>query len=313
MGSTVLIIPKHVNAGGLVPFLDLLAGHAADPDLEIDFSELQRVSPAGLAALAAFVSRRTREGLLTAATGMEDCSIRDYLSRMNLPRHCGWEENEGFRRHDSVGRFVPLEPITHQVDDLGDRIAECIAPGGEDYEHPNANLYDTAWYLITEMANNVHQHSGGIGFVAAQTTPADGFVRIAIADGGMGIPGSIKKSGLPWAGDLSDEDIIEQAMVARVSSKGQPSNEGVGLTLSSRIVELMGGHMLVTSLGGTVIRSRDAEARKSVFEGGRQFPGTLVAMTFQRSEAGDFADKLQRAKELDIPLRDSPHPATFQP
>lgn len=306
-------IPQYINANGLLPFLDFLASHAADPELEIDFSRLRRVSPAGLAALAAFITRRNREGHRTKVRGLEDCPIHDYLSRMNLLRHCGWEADEGFTRHDPSGRFVPLERISHKVDDLGDQIAECIAPGGDDYEHENADLYDTAWYLITEMANNVHQHSGGSGFVAAQTTPADGFVRIAVADSGMGIPGSLKESGLPWAQDLPDEAIIEQAMVARVSSKGQPSNEGVGLTLSSRIVDLMGGHMLVTSLGGIVVRHHGKKPRKESFGAPVAFPGTLAAMSFKRSEALDFSYKLQKAKELDIPLRTPSNPATFQP
>jgi len=41
-------------------------------------------------------------------------------------------------------------------------------------------MEDPPQYLITEMANNVRQHSRGVGF--------------------------------PWAQDLADEEIIEQAM-----------------------------------------------------------------------------------------------------
>lgn len=309
----MLVVPRYINAHGLPPFLELLALHATTLELEIQFSQLQRVSPSGLAALTAFVNRRSREKLETVARGLDACPVRGYLSRMNLLRHCGWEGKEDFHRHDLTGRFVPLERVTYDVDFLGAQVSACIAPGGEDYGHPNADLYDTAWYLITEMANNVYQHSEGVGFVAAQTTRSDGFVRIAIADCGRGIPGSLKQSGLPWAQDLPDEDIIEQAMIARVSSKGQPTNEGVGLTLSARIVELMGGHMLVASLGGSVIRSHGKSPRKSRFGHDCQFPGTLVAITFQRSGARDYARRLQQAKDLDIPLRRSPHPANFQP
>jgi len=310
----MLIIPKHINAGGLIPFLDLLAVHAENPDLVIDFSQLQRVSPAGLASLAAFAARRERNYLSTKATGFEHCGIRDYLRRMNLLRLCGWEQaEEPFARHDSYGRFVPLEEIPHQVDELGAQVASCIAPGGEEYGHPNAGLYDTAWYLITEMANNVRQHSRGTGFVAAQTTMVDGFVRIAIADGGCGIPASLKDAGLSWTRDLADEDMIEQAMAARVSSKGQPANEGVGLTLSSRIVDLMGGHMLIASGVGTVIRGGGEVLKKDRLESAKRFPGTLIAISFPRSAAVDFDSNLHKAKELEIPLRTFPSSATFKP
>lgn len=227
---------------------------------------------------------------------------------------CGWEhEDESFKRHNAKGSFVPLEAITHRVDDLGDQIAACIAPGGEDYENPNAGLYDAAWYLVTEMANNVQQHSRGIGFVTAQTTPSDGFVRMAIADCGCGIPSSLADAGFQWARDLPDEDIIEQALVARISSKGQPSNEGVGLTLSARIVELMGGDMLIVSGGGRIIRSSNSVLKKGRFPTGFRYPGTLVAISFRRTEAADFNHKLHTAKELEIPLRASQNPVMFQP
>jgi hypothetical protein len=252
--------------------------------------------------------------MATEVVGLEACGIRDYLRRMNLLRLCGWEqEAEAFIRHDPQGRFVPLEEISHRVDDLGAQIASCIAPGGEDYQHPNAGLYDTAWYLITEMANNVSQHSRGAGFVAAQTTLADGFVRIAIGDGGRGIPASLKEAGFPWAQELPDEDIIEQAMVARVSSKGQPANEGVGLTLSSRIVDLMGGHMLIASGTGTLIRGGSTVLNKGHFDTGNRFPGTLIAISFRRSQAADFDSKLHKAKELEFLLRNASSSATFEP
>ena len=309
----MLRVPKYINADGLVPFLEQLAKHARDSELTVDFSGLQRVSPAGLAALTAFMKARANSRLETNVAGLESCVIREYLQRMNLQRLCGMEQEESFARHNPKSRFFPLEEISHKVEALGDEIAACIAPGGEDYENPNAGLYDAAWYLVTEMANNVRQHSGGVGFVAAQATVSDGFVKIAIADCGCGIPTSLKDAGLAWAQTLPDDDIIERALVARVSSKGQPANEGVGLTLSSRIVDLMGGHMLVASGAGTLIRKHNSEPEKARFQNGHQFPGTLIAMTFLRSTASDFDHKLHMAKELEIPLRTSTNTAIFQP
>ena len=45
---------------------------------------------------------------------------------------------------------------------------------------------------------------------------------------------------------------------------------------------------------------------KGCFAEGMRFPGTLVAISFRRSTASDFEFKLHQAKELEIPLRDSP-------
>jgi hypothetical protein len=164
-----------------------------------------------LAALTAVVAYRKRKQLEITVVGLEDCPIAAYLRRMNLLRLCGWEtDGEAFRRHDPAGRFVPLEPITHRVDDLGAQVAACIAPG-------------------------------------------------------------------------------------------------------SRIVDLMGGHILVASGAGTDIRGGGPELRKSPLPGGGRLPGTLVALSFRRSAAADFDAKLHNAKELETLLRDSKNTATFQP
>jgi len=233
---------------------------------------------------------------------------------MNLIRLCDWEqEEEPFNRLDPAGNFLPLRPITHQVEELSNEIASCIAPGGDEFSHPNAGLYDTAFYLISEIANNVRQHSKGQGYVTLQTTKTDGFIRIAIADGGCGIPQSLSDAGLTWTQELSDEDIIEQALVARVTSKGQPANEGVGLTLTSQIVDLMGGHILIASNGGRVMRDYNMQPKKEPFDGGCCFPGTLVAMTFRRNEAEHFDEKLHKAKLLNNLLQSVTNQATFRP
>lgn len=212
---------------------------------------------------------------------------------------------------DPKGRFIPLEEIGYPVDRIGTAFAEIIAPGGEDYEHRNAGLYATAWYLITEMANNVRQHSGGRGFIAAQTTLRDGFIRIAIGDCGRGIPSSLKEAGYSWAQDLPDEDIIAQALVARVSCKGSPTNEGVGLTLSSRLIDAMGGHLLIASASGLHIRLKGQEPKFRPLGGGSRFPGTLITMSFRRSAAADFDQMFNKLKDLEIPLRSSDSQVSF--
>lgn len=310
----MLIIPSHINADALLPFLVQLARHADDETLTLDFKHLQRISPAGLTAITAFLAGRDKRKLETRAIGLDECPIRDYLRRMNLLLLCGWEGGEElFERRDSTGKFVPLEPITHDVENLSNKIAACIAPGGDAFENENSDLYDAAFYLLSELANNAHQHSRGHGFVAAQATKFDGFVKIAIADCGCGIATSLKDAGLSWTEGIPDEDIIEQALVARVTSKGQPANEGVGLTLCTEIIHLMGGDILIMSGAGLVIDQKMRPRVKQPLGGDAQFPGTLVALTFRRSEAANFYQKLQNAKKLHNLLLSSKNAAIFRP
>jgi len=52
-----------------------LAAHSDAAELILDFKGLQRVSPAGLAALTAFMTRRERFHWVTDVVGLENCSI----------------------------------------------------------------------------------------------------------------------------------------------------------------------------------------------------------------------------------------------
>lgn len=312
--STVLVIPKHISADGLVPFLAQLADNAESPSLEVDFANLGKVSPAGLVALTSIVAYRNRKKLATQFTGFEKCGIASYLRRMDLPIQCGipseGAEAVGIAR-DPKGRFIPLEEIDDPVR-IGSAFAEIFAPGGDDYDHPNAGLYDAAYYLITEIANNVRQHSQGRGFIAAQTTQMDGFIRIAIGDCGCGIPGSLKNAGHLWADELSDEEIIARALDARISCKGPPTNEGVGLTFSSRLTDAMGGHLLIASGSGMHIRLKGQEPKRVSLAGDSRFPGTLITMTFRRSAAADFQQIFDNLKNIEFPLRPSTSQVSFE-
>lgn len=306
-------LPQHINADGLIPFLSQLSTLRNEAEIELDFKGLKRVSPAGLAALAAWTRYRQNRGRNTTAVGLQECAIKSYLQRMNLISLCHWDaEPEDFTRKESRKRFIPLEEIPHQVEDLGDRFASCIAPGGEDYEHPLAGLYDATWYLITELANNVRQHSNGNGIVVAQSTQGDGFVRIAIADDGRGIPESLRSSGITAAESLSDTESIYRALEAKVSSKGQPANEGVGLTLSTRVTQLLGGSLLISSQKGLVVCSADGKRIGKSGIDGEGFPGTLITLAIPKANAATFDDKLMQAKDLEGLLRSRGNSANFQ-
>lgn len=306
-------LPQHINAHGLIPFLGQLSTLRNEPEIELNFEGLHRVSPAGLAALTAWSKHRTTKGFQTHASGLERCPIKSYLQRMNLLRLCDWASTcEDFQRRDENNRFIPLEVISHQVEDLGDRFASCIAPGGEDYEHPHAGLYDASWYLITELANNVRQHSLGEGIIVAQTTQKDGFVRIAIADDGKGIPQVLENSGITTGENLTDMESINRALLPRISSKGQPSNEGVGLTLSARVTQLLGGSLLVNSQKGLVICSNDGKRTGVTSIGGDGFPGTLITLAIPKGTAAAFYERLIEAKELEGLLRPKGNSANFK-
>lgn len=308
-----LTLPPQINSDALFPFLNLLSLHRDEPSLTLDFSQLNRISPAGFSSLTAWQDYRKKQGFITQPKGITTCPIQPYLQRFNLLNLCEWtDEPETFLRRDTNSRFIPLEQIDHRVEDLGERFADCLAPDGGDPESPSAGLWDATWYLLTEMANNVRQHSCGDGFVSAQFTPSDDFVRIAIADSGKGIP-TVLRDGLVDAQKLDDVSCLEKALEAKVSTRGQPTNEGVGLTLSSRAAGLLGGWLMIASGSGAVTCKPDGERILHPPLDGPGLPGTLVTMAIKRSEAANFDSRLSEAKELEGLLHPQRHSANFRP
>lgn len=209
-------------------------------------------------------------------TNLSECPITGYLQRMDLLKTCGIDLPENFVRHDSKGRFVPVRIVDHRVEEMGAEVAECLAPGGGEYEHTMANLYDLAWYVFTETANNARQHSRGLGYATAQVTRQEGLVRIAIADNGKGILRSFQDAELAWSQEMSHTDAVLKALQPRISSKFAPHNEGVGLTLVSLLARLTGGWLMVVSGDGVVQIKKGEEPTSLQLEPGTHFQGTLA-------------------------------------
>lgn len=291
-----MLLPAQINANGLLHFLSELGKAEQEGEIELDFTELRRVTPAGLAGLGSTIERWKKRGHSVRFRGIAECAITGYLQRMDLFRICGVDLPEDFRRHDASGRFVPLRRVDYPVEKMGHEMAACLAPGGEDWDHPMSGLYEMAWYVLTEAGNNIRQHSGGTGFASAQVNRQEGLVRLALADNGMGILGSFRTAGLPWSAGMSDAEAIQKALESRVSCKPNDPNEGVGLTLVSRLAQLTKGWLLIVSGSGVLQISADAIVKASSLPNGGAFIGTLITLTLAQDSAKDFSGLLHEAK-----------------
>jgi hypothetical protein len=308
-----IILPSHINASGLLPFVGALGHAKGQEDVIIDFSALRRVSPAALVALVATVNRWRRERRRVFFRGLDTCIIAGYLLRMDAFRMCGMELPEHFIRHEAKGRFVPVRMLDHQVDVLGNEMASCVAPGGEDYDHPMASLYDLCWYVLTETANNVRQHSGGSGYAAAQVGQHEGLVRLAVADNGKGIRKSFVDAGLRWSDQLDDATAIRMALEPRISSRGSPTNEGVGLTLVAELAKLTQAWLLIVSGQGVMRMDQGRDPLIYTLTEADHYQGTLVALTLRQDRVNNYASLLNTAKQAAGLLRNREVPGNFQP
>jgi len=293
----IFYIPSDIQGAGLLDFIGDLNGHTnSSGDLSLDFSRLKRITPAGLVIIAANVLRLLRLERAVHFQGLESCSIAAYLQRMDLLKICGKSIPENFQRHDSTGRFVPVRPIDHRVDQMGHEIALCLAPGGEEYAQPLSDLYELIWYVFTETANNVRQHSGGLGCAAAQVTRSAGMVRLALADNGRGILRSFQAAGLEWSQHLTDTEALAKALEPKISCKGEPTNQGVGLTLVSRLAKMTKSWLLIASGTGMAQQLPGREMTFSQLPNQGSFAGTLIVLTFRQDSVQAFADLLHAAK-----------------
>lgn len=292
-----LKIPSVINAAGLVPFITLLGCVPnRDPEILLDFSALRRISPAGLVALVATVQHWQRQAPRRVQfLGIEACPIKDYLQRMDVFRNCGLSLPETFQRHAPEGRFVPVQAI-EDVGAMSRGVAACLAPGGEDWEHAQSPLYDLAAYVLGELGANVRQHSRGAGFVAAQVNAHDGLVRLAVADNGHGVRQSFVEAGLGWSLTLSDAAALRKALEPRLSSKGEPVNQGVGLTLVTGLAKLTQAWVLMASGSGLLKITPAGVVAEDQLPSSVSHRGTLIALTFRRDKLSAFPTLLDAAK-----------------
>ena len=117
-----LALPEHINSDALIPFLNLLSLHRDEPTITLDFSQLNRISPAGFSSLTAWQTYRRNHGYITNAEGISKCPISGYLQRLNLLSLCNWDILPSqLPRNDPSRRFIPLEKIAHPIESLGER------------------------------------------------------------------------------------------------------------------------------------------------------------------------------------------------
>ncbi len=128
--------------------------------------------------------------------------------------------------------------------------------------------------LIAEACTNIVEHSDGRGWVVAQKYERQSIaVELAIADGGIGIQGSLSRAYGRVAS--SDSEYITLAMRGR-SSKG--AHKSVGLPTMRITTEASGGYLFIRSGCGQVW-ARNGRLDKR--DGLALLPGTQLAMSFE--------------------------------
>jgi anti-sigma regulatory factor (Ser/Thr protein kinase) len=130
--------------------------------------------------------------------------------------------------------------------------------------------------LISEACSNVVEHSEGKGWMVAQKYERQSVVAVelAIADSGIGIPGSLQKAYTTLV--ARDPEYITKAIEGLSSKREQTS---MGLPIMRSTTEVSGGYLFIRSGCGEVMANNVQLLPRDNLT---NVPGTQVAMSFGR-------------------------------
>jgi hypothetical protein len=254
----------------LRPVLD-----AGDGVRRVDLRDVSWMPPSAMVATAAQAHRAQLDGIRFELRGPTDSEPAHYAARMRLGRVlAGLEATHDLpvaRAHDREEDLIEVMPLDSPgtVDRLARLVYRKVLPRGKELA---AALHRS----VGEVGENVMDHSGTIGYLAAQTLPRRRELLIAIADAGVGMLATLAHRGV-----LSDEDAIALATRERVSRYDEP-DRGRGLPSALHHIGRQAGSLYIAS-GTAAIRHFPTTRRYLRADAG--FEGTIVEARIPLAEA----------------------------
>jgi len=230
----------------------------------LDLSGVSWLDPLHLVGTAAIAQLSAGRGLRLRLRGLRG-NPAGYASRMRLGaivEHFGGS-------HDL--------PVNARELDRSDSLLEVTELAtGSDVRQLSALVYDrTAGHdaeiahalhtALAEIGANVCEHSGTVGFMAAQTLPSQGVLRFAVADAGAGLLGTLLSQG-------AEDDRMAITMALSGTSRKPGPGRGSGLPTAVAVVSRLGGEVLMAS--GSAVATADSRGRRHA-ELASRFTGTV--------------------------------------
>lgn len=297
----------------------------ADNDVVLDGRALRFADPFGLALLGSTCHMLRQRDQVVRVFGLAD-SVSSYLQRMDVfqevelvdcaPARVGVRRN----RRDAL---VELTRIDHprDINSTANQLATAMVGAMPDID-PNepfdemtcTNTADRIAapisYALTELLNNAlsharrQRHGQACVWVASQYYPRSGRLQLAVVDNGCGMLETLRDHAAMRARPRkTDLDAILVALRPRVSCNRDLGvfkdsvNQGVGLTMVSRIAERAQGRLVVVSGAGF----HDPFAGSRRLAHSARWCGVAIALECRRD-----ALKSVNYRELLPPVEDAP-------
>lgn len=251
----------------------------------LDLADVSFMAPVGLTGLIQAVVHLRSEGWSTTVNFPTSGGVAMYLVRMGFKRALRGRGRclgapPSKKRYAASTALVELTAIqdSGDVDDLLHRLTDRV--GGILEQELGYSEGDIGNFtnVISELCRNIIDHSGAIGFVAAQRyRQADGqrFALISVGDTGLGLRATL---GQRYPVDSwSEETVLVRALLPEYS---RHPNRGFGLTFVKKVCQDYRGSLYVRSGAGQLyIRGRKLLS----FDVG-WFPGTQISISLAQRD-----------------------------
>jgi anti-sigma regulatory factor (Ser/Thr protein kinase) len=297
-----LILPQRLQLSDLpeLAFRDRDSGaFVIDiPDVSCEFH------PMVACMISAISSTHARTSVMAASQEVEPSDVAA-LSRMDVLPDTARLAKPNSNSGDSTGSYIPVRQITKNRE-MGDFATDFVP-----LLHANAEQSNAVKYVLSELIRNVLEHSGSqLGAFAAAEATADGVIRVGVADTGIGIKRSIRRS----HSAPDERRAIALALSPGVSGStpqfgGNEQNGGAGLFFMKAMASLARENMAVIS-GSTIMTIPPQTADPAVVNPDLDddtvtwtelevpFEGTAVGVDFALRDSIAFAELLSELRTI---------------
>lgn len=232
----------------------------------LDLRTVDWVRPAVMVGVAALAHRASGVGAPLEVRAPTDREPASYAARMRLGRVLSEfgvaHDLPSSRERDQREHLIEVTLI--DGDAAADRLAALVY---RKLRPLDVELARAMHGSVGEIGANAPEHSGTVGFMAAQTLPRRNELLLAVGDAGVGIRATLANRGA-----TDDESAIELATREHVSEFDEP-DRGAGLPASIRLVTGQRGSLYIAT-GTSSIRHFGRTRR--YLSSPHAYAGTLV-------------------------------------
>lgn len=286
--TTIISVPPSLDEHSFEHIFDQLAPLPPEEKILLDARRTRWATPFGLTALIAVAQTRFERPGLAVPEAEETAS---YWARASFFKHAeSLYEISGriprVRANSERSVLLEVTPVTgtEDVHSVVENIQSRAQTILQDRLHLESSVTMRFTMALSEICQNVIEHSGGGGWVAVQAYKwtqrlGRSVVQIAVCDAGMGFRKSLELSGGPRASDRWDDGMALEETVMRGVTRFRDPGRGQGLAGVRKFIDKWTGKFSVRSGTARIAVIPEWDEDQALKENLSPFPGAQVQIT----------------------------------